>query len=458
MNIAANALEHTGQMGGEAACSGREQPCPDADLLRAYVTERNEHAFTTLVRRHWSLVYGVAYRRTGNAALAQDITQAVFILLNRKCADFSNGTILVGWLFRTAMFTTRNVLKIEARRKEREERAALEFDANEATPVRVWEVISKHLDEGLAALSPVDRAALILRFLEERSFREVGEALGLNENGARQRALRALERLRQFFRKRGIVYPVALLAMAFAAKAGECIPVLKFDSMEARELADAVLDQTKHRRIRITASAVSVMVLILLFGLFAVRRESQIELIARRRAIEAVDMALWRGDGTAFASSISFGKADPARARAALAQYCMAFCGLRRSFDLRFDEAGGGWIGALRLLALMAGERMREQPTRIGKDHAIDRIVPGYSMHLVRENNAWRWELFEKQTEEQAERFLREIERQAKILKQLSQRAEAGEFNGAGDMAKAILSGVSGDGHQANANAVTDSQ
>src|SRR5690348_16100801 len=118
MNGATASSTWTGMPPVARSAPAAEPGQSDAELLRSYVFEKNNDAFTKLVHRHWSLVYGVAYRRTGDSALAQDIAQAVFILLDRKSAFLPHGTVLAGWLFRTAMFTTKNALKAEARRKE----------------------------------------------------------------------------------------------------------------------------------------------------------------------------------------------------------------------------------------------------------------------------------------------------------------------------------------------------
>ena len=61
---------------GEAS-SGSDAQIGDRELLESYLTTESGEPFALLVKRHWPLVYGVAHRRTGNAALAQDIAQAV---------------------------------------------------------------------------------------------------------------------------------------------------------------------------------------------------------------------------------------------------------------------------------------------------------------------------------------------------------------------------------------------
>ena len=65
-------------------------------------------------------------------------------------------------------------------------------------------------------LHEADRTAVVLRFLENRSLREVGTALGLQENAARMRVDRALDKLRGLLARRGVTSTVSGLTSALA--------------------------------------------------------------------------------------------------------------------------------------------------------------------------------------------------------------------------------------------------
>src|SRR6266849_4759907 len=96
----------------------------DIQLLQDYAEHGSEESFAMLVTRHASLVYSTALRRVQDHHLAQEIPQAVFLILARKAGKLGDKTVLSGWLYRATQFAAADAHKLQARRQRYEEEAA----------------------------------------------------------------------------------------------------------------------------------------------------------------------------------------------------------------------------------------------------------------------------------------------------------------------------------------------
>jgi uncharacterized protein (TIGR03435 family) len=196
----------------------------DMRLVREYASRQSESAFAALVSRHTNLVYSAALRQTRDPQLAEEVTQVVFIILARKAASLGAKTILTGWLYRTAGYVSGSALKRELRRQHREQEAYMQSELD-AQAGSTWKQLSPLLDEAILRLGQTDRDALVLRFFEGRSLNEVGHALGASEEAAKKRVNRALEKLRNFFAKRGVSSTTAIIAETISAHSVQAAPV-----------------------------------------------------------------------------------------------------------------------------------------------------------------------------------------------------------------------------------------
>src|SRR5256885_3377299 len=196
----------------------------DLALLREYVEHGSEEAFATLVARHVNKVYSIALRHTRNAHQAEEITQAVFVILARKSRQLDKRVILSGWLCRTARLSAVTFVRSEIRRTRREQEAHMQNLLNESES-EVWPQIAPLLDAAMAGLSQADHDAVALRFFDGKSMREIGAALGASEDATKMRVNRAVEKLRIFFTRRGIVCSAAALTAAISANAVHAAPI-----------------------------------------------------------------------------------------------------------------------------------------------------------------------------------------------------------------------------------------
>ncbi len=198
----------------------------DLELLRRYVEDRDEAAFAELVERHVNLVHSVALRQVnGDSPLAADITQLVFSALAKKAASLRHHRVLTGWLFTSTRFAAAKVVRGEQRRHAREQEAQLMEDyARDSGEKPDWDSVRPVLDDVLGKLSERDREAILLRFFESRDYTSVGAKLHVNDNTARMRVERALEKLRAQLERRGVTSTSAALAAVLAQQAVTAAP------------------------------------------------------------------------------------------------------------------------------------------------------------------------------------------------------------------------------------------
>ena len=227
----------------QAGVNGKNTMQDDAALLRRYAEDHSEEAFTELVNRHLGLVYHAALRQCGgDHHRAEEVAQLVFTDLARKAAALSDRPLLVAWLHTGTRYAASHLHRAEARRHAREHAAFAMNDTEAALAPESdvdWHRLRPLIDDALQSLGDRDRAAVLLRFFENRSYAELAATLSVTEDAARVRVNRAIEKLRSALARRGLVSTASALALALAQPALAAPPAGLAAHIAASSLAAA---------------------------------------------------------------------------------------------------------------------------------------------------------------------------------------------------------------------------
>jgi RNA polymerase sigma factor (sigma-70 family) len=423
------------------------------ELLREYAATGAETAFACLVERHVDLVYSAALRQTNNNhAMAQDVAQAVFTILARKAPSLRRETVLAGWLFRAVRFAALDARKIEARRQRREQEAAqmhLTNSSDHADEQDQWEQLAPLLDEALAALGTKDRHAVLLRFFEKKSFDEIGVSFGGNENSARVRVVRALEKLRGFFRKRGVTVSAAALSGALLDNAVQAAPSALASSLvkgaTAASLVETLLWRLLWRRVIHLGAGLGILILLIGGALLVVRqrqaaRAAELADAARsvRELMIAIDRAYILNDPSGFVALLllrgpelqQFGPvlADYVRAQWRFRQEMMRVFNVRqRTFDATFRE--------------LCVWQPPQPPTYIRTESAATNIMMArYPVRFLKVEGAWKWDLLDGLSLQQREQRIAILRQKVAILDKLTRQVQAGAATNVVEVLEALQS------------------
>ncbi len=189
----------------------------DAELMQAYASKGSQEAFETLVNQYTGLVYAACRRQLRDSHEAEDATQAVFLLLSQNARSIRQDRA-AGWLLTTARYACANIRRSNQRRQRREQVVAMD-ETRSLESVKETNM-AEMLDAGLGRLGETDREALVLRYLRQQSFEEVGRALGISTEAARKRVDRGVDKLRHYYERRGITTQSAAVSALLVKQLG----------------------------------------------------------------------------------------------------------------------------------------------------------------------------------------------------------------------------------------------
>lgn len=189
------------------------EPTDDRKLLLAYHRDGSHEAFGQLVGKYSPMVFQTALRRTRDHQLAEDVTQAVFIVLARRAGSLRSHESIAGWLHQTAIFASSSALRAQARQRKHES-AAAKSEAIALPPPDESSELTARIEDELHRLPTIHRNVLVLHYLEGKTIPQTAELLGVSHETARKRLSRALERLRGKLARRGSAIETSSIILA----------------------------------------------------------------------------------------------------------------------------------------------------------------------------------------------------------------------------------------------------
>jgi RNA polymerase sigma-70 factor (ECF subfamily) len=179
-------------------------PQTDAAVV-ALARDGDSEAFRSLVERHGRAVYRLAHRMTGNPSDAEDVVQETFLRAYKQLSRFESRANFGTWLHRIAVNCSIDLIRSRPHREAGHDTADLEHlgegrsaDAVGSSPERLMlsTEVQERVAAAMSALSPMERAAFVLRHFEGHSIDEISRALGLKTNAAKHSIFRAVRKMR----------------------------------------------------------------------------------------------------------------------------------------------------------------------------------------------------------------------------------------------------------------------
>ncbi len=196
----------------------------DSALLQRFCREQDQRAFAMLVERYVGMVHAVNLRRTGMPDLSEELTQNVFATLARKARSLDKLVVLSGWLHRAAVLESARAMRAEGNRRRTMKAYSNDSLDDGAVDPLIWNDTLPILDEAIDQLDAEDREVVFLRFMEERTLKEIGRHVGKSESAVQRHVQRTLEKLSSLLRHRGVTASTAALAVSLSPELAKSAP------------------------------------------------------------------------------------------------------------------------------------------------------------------------------------------------------------------------------------------
>jgi RNA polymerase sigma factor (sigma-70 family) len=197
---------------------------PQALLAEYLRSSRSEASFARLVQQLGGLVYGSAYRRTGDVSLSEEVAQNVFTILFHKAESLQHHTALSSWLYQTTRFESEKALRREARHRRRLEAFTQEHMNDETQSDRISPETLLLLEKSIDRLGNADRELLLARFFEGKKFQEIAYQTKRTEAACKMQLKRVLEKLSGWLSARGCTLSVVALTGLLSSEIARSCP------------------------------------------------------------------------------------------------------------------------------------------------------------------------------------------------------------------------------------------
>lgn len=207
-------MNGTAYLNLNAALTPEQEAALEDHRLLCALQSGDAAAYEKLLQRYQSPVYNLAWRLLNDPSDAADIVQEVFLKVFRNLEGFRNQSSLRTWIYRIAVNEAHNRRRWSFRHRRGETSLEAFFDHSESRERPLVDASESPFDfamnreaqllmeEGLAAVSPVFRTALVLRELDELSYEEIAEVLEVSVGTVKSRILRGREALRRYLTSR----------------------------------------------------------------------------------------------------------------------------------------------------------------------------------------------------------------------------------------------------------------